>query len=144
MLAKVKQDPLVAEEDRWKTHCELQGLARKAQFLNGAGVKGSEGSPCRLPQDQLVQVQISYQAFQLGILLFQLLESLGLAFLHAAVFLAPTVISLFGDAQLSAHLRHCLSLRKQHLGLPRGGGGGGGVCRLSAPECASSCPWKSS
>ncbi len=77
---------------------------RRRARLPDADASGLEVSPRDFLQDQIVQRLISHEAFQTRVLLLQLLEPTNLVDLHAAVFLAPAVVGLFADAELTGGL----------------------------------------
>ena len=66
-------------------------------------------------QDQLIQRQIGDRLSQTGVLLLQILEPPRLVGPETAVFLAPAVITLLGNAKRPADLSYRLALRQRYL-----------------------------
>ena len=71
--------------------------------LSGAAhdERGLEVSPCGFLQDQLVERQIRHSSSQLFILLLEPLQFLQLIYAHSTILLAPAVIGLFNNSNLS-------------------------------------------
>src|SRR6185369_2577650 len=82
-----------------------------------ADAPGSEVWAGGLTQDRLVQLRVRQQALEPRVLLFQLLETLGLVHLQPAVLLAPAVVGLIGDPDHLAHRRDRLTLGQFHIRL---------------------------
>ena len=80
-----------------------RGAAGHAQRRRGAAW-GSEVSPCRLLQDQLVQREIGHRLASALVLALQLLEPLGLIQLQPAELGAPAVVGLLRDGVLAPGL----------------------------------------
>ena len=57
------------------------------------------------------------EAFDVTVLLFQLLQTMGLGHFHAAVFLAPAVVGLFPDTEMASSLDNSFALGDQNLSL---------------------------
>jgi hypothetical protein len=80
-------------------------LAGRARCTHG-GARGSVVSPCRLPQDELVEGEVRDGLSQPGILQFKLLQPLDLVQLQAAVLLTPPVIGHLGHPDLPHSAGH--------------------------------------
>ena len=76
----------------------------------------SKISPADLLQDLDVQSLISYQSLQALVLFLQILKSLRLTEVHAAVFLTPAVICLLGNTELTGNFLDGLALGDEDLG----------------------------
>ena len=68
--------------------------------LRPSAARGLEVSLCHVLEDLLLEPQFCHQLLELGILLLQLLEPLGLLQLQPAVLLASAVVGLLGSARL--------------------------------------------
>ena len=77
---------------------------------------GSEVSLGGLLEDRVVQVRVRQQTLQARILTLELLQALGLIYSQSSVLLAPPVVRLLRDLELSADRRDRLPLRKFDLG----------------------------
>lgn len=75
---------------------------------------GSEVSRRDLPQHVLVQLGVSQQTLQSGVLALELLEPFRVGGFHAAVLGQPPVPRRLGDLEMSAHLVE-LSARREEL-----------------------------
>ena len=80
---------------------------------------GLEVSPGDVLKDLLVQAEFSYQPLQLAVFLLQFLQPFRLVHLQAAVFLAPAVVGLLGDAAFPARDRSRLAVCNSNLDLPK-------------------------
>src|SRR3546814_14955689 len=74
---------------------------------SAAGAQGSEVSPSRLLQDQLVERQVGDRPPEPKILLLQILHAPRLVGLQTAILLAPAIIGLLGDRDPPTRIR-CL------------------------------------
>ena len=83
---------------RPRTLCALIPVVPLAHGrLPGVSLPGSEVSPGRLLQDRLIQDQIGDEFLESRVLLFQLLQPIGLVYPQTAEFLPPSVVSLVRD-----------------------------------------------
>src|SRR5687768_14492080 len=84
---------------------------------NAAAVQGSEVSPGRLLEDQLVERQVRDRSPQPRVLLLKVLHPASLIRLQAAILLAPTVVGLLADRDPPARLggRAALAQHDLHL-----------------------------
>jgi hypothetical protein len=80
----------------------------------------------------LVYREIRHGPFEAGVLSFEFLKALGLVDPHTAVFFAPAVESLLGDAQPLDHLSDGLALALQDFSFPQFADNRFGVYRFSA------------
>jgi protein involved in polysaccharide export with SLBB domain len=88
-----------------------QGPASRSSAPRSAvGALGLEVSLGSFSQNQFINREFSHRAFQPAVLALQFLEALRLIDLEPAVFVAPAIIGLFGNAESTADLRHGLSL----------------------------------
>jgi hypothetical protein len=78
---------------------------------------GLEVSPGNIRKNCLLQVQLAYQTLQACILLFQLLQSLGLINLHAAILTSPAVVALISRSSFAAGTEYILTLTYLDLNL---------------------------
>src|SRR4051794_10801351 len=91
---------------------------RRAQCRHG-DARGLEVSPVRLLKNQLVQRQIGNRFTQPTILSLEFLQTLYLFDLQPAKLLAPAVIGHLAHTDLTDRLCRALSLRNQHINLPK-------------------------
>jgi hypothetical protein len=77
-------------------------------------------------------------ALQANILAFQVLELLGLGYLHATVFFAPAIVALLGDPEFPAHLAARLAASELDLGLAQHVDD---LLRLEVPSSHCRTPW---
>src|ERR1039458_2710525 len=82
-------------------------------------VQGLEVSLRHVLQDLLLQRQFGHQSPQTTVLLLQLLHPPCLFQLQSAVFLAPAIVGLFGDARFPAGLPHGLVVGYFDFDLPQ-------------------------
>ena len=76
---------------------------------------GSEAPRRRLPQDCVVERDISYKLLESSILPLELLQTLRLVELKTAILLSLAIMGLLGDTDLLAGLCHTLPLRNSEL-----------------------------
>jgi hypothetical protein len=84
----------------------------------GVAATGLEVSPGSLLQDGVIQRQVGNQLLEAGIFFLELFKFPGLLYPHTAVFLTPSIIGLFGDADLTAGFAYAASLAEKNLSFP--------------------------
>src|SRR5215217_6420336 len=102
-----------------RTGATLGHLQLTADVLNAGTARGLEVSPVRLLKNQLVQRQIGNRFTQPTILSLEFLQTLYLFDLQPAKLLAPAVIGHLAHTDLTDRLCRALSLRNQHINLPK-------------------------
>lgn len=90
--------------------------SRRGEGLRSFAAR-SCGSPSRLSQNHLVQSEIRNSTPEPLVLSFKFLQPLELIAVHAAVFLAPSIVGLHRHADLTHSIRNRLSLTLQHFNL---------------------------
>ena len=89
----------------------------RADGLHCGGGSGSEVSLSQLLEHRLVELGLGEESLEPSVLPLELLESLRVICLHAAVLLSPAVPGRLGDLEMPADLFKCLSLSEEFLAL---------------------------
>jgi len=76
--------------------------------------------PCSLGQDHLLQRQIRHGSSEPGILSLQLFQPFGLMKVHAAILLAPTIVGMNRETDLSYSLLNRFALAEETIHLMEG------------------------
>ena len=87
------------------TRATLRDIQARTDVLNARPLagKGLVFSLESFLQDQLVQRQLGYRLLQALVLAFEILETLSLIELQAAVLAPPAIVALLRDADTSTH-----------------------------------------